>query len=345
MTMLGEAILDLRLSTGLSQADLASRTGLTQASLSRYENGLREPDTETLRNLAAEVGVTGDLITSLPTFHGAVALQAHMRRRGSAKATHWRMLEARLNMLRVHAHRLADAADLTFSNVVPRINPLDLSAAEAARRVRIQWSMSPGPVEDMLGSMEAAGCIVAKLDLDSQRVAALSQWVGEYPIILLNSHTPVDEMRLTLAHELGHLVLHTQSEFASVDLEREAAAFADAFLMPEYEIRPQLVDVSLAALHDLKLEWMVPIQTLLMRAHTLGTIDDRRRTSIYKAMSKRGWLTTEPLNDLLPPEDPRLLQRLVAALEAQDFSYDEIANVGGFSNVATASRVIPLEQH
>jgi len=255
------------------------------------------------------------------------------------------MLEARLNMLRIHAHRLADAADLKFTNVVPRINPLDFSAAEAARRVRIQWSMPPGPIEDMLGSMEAAGCVVAKLDLDSPRVAALSQWVDEHPIVLLNSHAPVDEIRLTLAHELGHLVLHSQPGFASVDVEREAAAFADAFLMPEYEIRPQLVDVSLAALHDLKLEWMVPIQTLLLRAHTLGSIDDRRRTSIYKMMSKRGWLTAEPLGDMLPPEDPLLLQRVVAALEARGFSHDEIANVGGFSNVAIASRVVPLSRH
>jgi Zn-dependent peptidase ImmA (M78 family) len=250
-----------------------------------------------------------------------------------------------LNMLRIHAHRLADAANLTFNNVVPRINPLDLSAAEAARRVRIQWSMPPGPVEDMLGSMEAAGCIVAKLELDSQRVAALSQWVGEYPIVSLNFHAPMDQMRLTLAHELGHLVLHSQPEFASVDPEREAAAFADAFLMPEYEIRPQLADVSLTGLHDLKVEWMVPIQTLLMRAHTLGSIDDRRRTSIYKMMSKRGWLAAEPLGDMLPPEDPRLLQRVVAALEAKGFSHEEIANVGGFSNVATASRVVPLEHN
>ena len=217
------------------------------------------------------------------------------------------MFEARLNMLRIHAHRLADAAGLKFTNVVPRINPLNLSAAEAARRVRIRWGMPPGPVGDMLGSMEAAGCIVVKLELDSRRVAALSQWVGEYPIVLLNSHAPADQMRLTLAHELGHLVLHSQPEFTSVDLEREAAAFADAFLMPEYEIRPQLVDASLAAVHDLKLEWMVPIQTLLNRARTLGSIDDRRRTSIYKMMSKRGWLTNEPLGDMLPPEDPQLL--------------------------------------
>jgi Zn-dependent peptidase ImmA (M78 family)/transcriptional regulator with XRE-family HTH domain len=338
--VLGEAIHHVRLSTGLSQANLASRTGLTQASLSRYENGLREPDTGTLRLLATELGVSGDLITSLPAFHGAVALQAHMRRRGTSKATRWRVLEARLNMLRIHAHRLADAADLRFNSVVPQVNPLAFFVA--ARRVRIQWSMPPGPVEDIVGLMEAAGCIVAKVDLDSPRIAALSQWVGEYPIVLLNSRAPVDDMRLTLAHELGHLVLHSQSEFASVDVEREAAAFAEAFLMPEYEIRPQLVDVSLAALHDLKLEWMVSIRALLTRAHTLGAIDDRRRTSIYKMMSKRGWLTTEPLGDMLPPEEPRLLQRAVAVLEARGLSHDEIANVGGFSGVATASQVVPL---
>ena len=185
--MLGEAIHHVRLSAGMSQTDLASRTGLTQATLSRYENGLREPDAGTLRILATELGVTDDLLTSLPAFHGAVALQAHMRRRGTAKATRWRMLEARLNMLGIQAHRLADVADLRFNSVVPRINPSDLSAAEAARRVRIRWKMPLGPVESMLGSMEAAGCFITKLDFGSPSVAALSQWVGEFPVVMLNA--------------------------------------------------------------------------------------------------------------------------------------------------------------
>jgi Zn-dependent peptidase ImmA (M78 family)/transcriptional regulator with XRE-family HTH domain len=342
MTVLAEAIHHVRLSAGMSQTDLASRTGLTQATLSRYENGLREPDTGTLRILATELGVTDGLLTSLPAFHGAVALRAHMRRRGTAKATRWRMLEARLNMLRIHVHRLVDVADLRFNKVVPRINPSDLSAAEAARRVRIRWSMPLGPVESMLGSMEAAGCFIAKVDFGSPRVAALSQWVGEFPVVMLNAHAPVDEVRMTLAHELGHLVLHSEPEFVSTDFEREGAAFAAAFLMPEYDVESDLVDVSLTALHDLKIEWRVSMQTLMERAHGLGAIDDRRRTSIYKMLSRRGWLATEPLGDVLPPEQPRLLRRVLAALEASGYSEDEVATIGGFSDIASASGIVPL---
>jgi len=344
MTTRGEAIHNTRLSTGMSQADLANRAGLTQATLSRYETGSRDPDTPMLRALATEMGVAGGLLESLPVFHRAVALPEHMRRRGTAKATHWRMLGARLNMLRIHVRRLADVADLKFKFVVPRFDPSAVSAAEAARRVRSQWGMSPGPVESMLASMEDAGCFVAPREFESPRIPALSQWIDTHPVVMANARAHVDEMRLTLAHELGHLVLHSEPGSEPVDAEREAAEFATSFLLPGHDARQDLADMSLLSLQELKVKWRVPMQTLMERAHLLGAINERRRNSIYKMLSKRGWLAAEPLSDVLPLEEPRLFDRIAAELGARGYSDYAVAAIGGFSDITSARRLLPLAQ-
>ena len=344
MTTLGEAIHSTRLSTGMSQADLASRTGLTQATLSRYESDARNPGTQSLTTLATELGVAPGLLKSLPTFHGALALEAHMRRRGSAKATLWRRLQARLNIVRLHVHRLADVADIEFDHAVPRFNPFALSASEAARRVRTQWGMPPGPVERIVGSMEDAGCFNYGFDFGSQRADALSQRVEPYPVVVINSSASVERTRLTLAHELGHLVLHSDPEFVSHDIEREAADFAAAFLLPERDVREEFNDLSLTALNDLKMEWGVSIRTLVERAHTLRAIDGRRLNSIHKMLSRRGWLAVEPPGDVSRSEEPRLLGRVVAALESKGYSEYAVTAIGGFSDVASASRIVPLER-
>ncbi len=63
-------------------------------------------------------------------------------------------------------------------------------------------------------------------------------------------------MRFSLAHELGHLVMHyyfIPSEATSV--EDEANEFASEFLMHEREIRPQLKRLTLPILATLKQQW------------------------------------------------------------------------------------------
>jgi Zn-dependent peptidase ImmA (M78 family) len=51
----------------------------------------------------------------------------------------------------------------------------------------------------------------------------VSQWIADHPVMLLNRQVPTDRKRLTIAHDLGHLVLH--GEHVSDDVEREANEF------------------------------------------------------------------------------------------------------------------------
>ena len=46
-------------------------------------------------------------------------------------------------------------------------------------------------------------------DFGSPRLDGLSQWIDDHPIMLVNASPPTDRIRWTLAHELGHLVMHS----------------------------------------------------------------------------------------------------------------------------------------
>ena len=328
---LGEAVVTLRRARGITQETLAESAAVTQAALSRYENDLRDPSQEILGSLAAALGVTPEFLQMTDRTRGAFMVDAHMRRRRTAKPTVWRRLEARLNVYRMHISLLMREVEIEPMLALPLFDPLEYAPDDAARLVRMQWRMPSGPVRDLIGWLESAGCVVVAEDFGSMtgggRVDGLSQWVAESPVMLVNSRAPTDRLRLTLAHELGHVCMH--SDQLGGDPEDEANGFAAEFLMPADEIRPELRNLSLRKLHDLKRYWGVSMQALIERAHRLGTLSTRQRTGFYKALSARGWRTKEPLSEELAPERPRLVERLGQVLVDRGLSPEEVARLAG----------------
>jgi Zn-dependent peptidase ImmA (M78 family) len=241
----------------------------------------------------------------------------------------WRRLEARLNEYRLHASLLFEEVSIRADQHVPALDPIDVPAADAARLVRMQWRMPIGPVHGLIRWLEAAGCLVVEEDFGTSRVDGMSQWVGDYPVVLLNGAVPTDRKRMTLAHELGHLVLHSQE--VTPGLEREAAEFAAEFLMPVEVIRPQLRNLKLGRLHDLKREWGVSMQALIERAHDARLMTAAERANLYRALSGRGWRTHEPVSEELPAENAELAQNVGLALRAKGLTSDDIAHLAGFA--------------
>ncbi len=284
-----------------------------------------------LSALANVLGVTTDFLGGAGRSEGAMAIDAHMRRHATAKPTVWRQLEARLNMYRMHARYLFEEVSLVVEQRIPTFDPIDVDPVAAARLVRMQWRVPVGPVRHLTQWMEAAGCLIIEEDFGTSRVDGLSQWIGDYPVVLLNLRSPTDRRRLTIAHELGHLVLH--ATHVSPDLEQEANLFAAEFLMPAEMIRPQLRNLTLGRLLDLKREWGVSVQALIERAKELRLITSAQRVNLYKTLSARGWRTREPISDELPPERALLPRNIGDALIAKGFNDEQIAVKAGFAPV------------
>lgn len=339
MSDFGEFLAMARRSQGLTQEQLASVGGVTQVAIHRYEAGQREPDDEVLASIAAALGVTPRFLREAGKARGAMAVDAHMRRAATAKPTVWRLLEAKLNIYRMHTRHLLEEVSLHAEQVLPRYDPLDVVPEDAARLTRMQWRMPIGPVWPLIQWIEAAGCVVIEENFGTPRVDGLSQWVDDSPVILLNSRAPTDRKRLTVAHELGHLCLHAVD--VSPEMEREANQFAAEFLMPTDVIRPQLRSLTLGKLSDLKRQWGVSMQALIERAHALKTLTNAQRTTLYKQLSARGWRTREPLSDELRSERPRLTADIGNTLASKGFSPEDIAHMAGFANAESERPFLP----
>jgi Zn-dependent peptidase ImmA (M78 family) len=332
MSGIGDMLEILRRAHGLTQAELCAMTDVTQAALSRYENDQRMPDADVLERLAKALGVSTRFLTRRSRGRGALAVDAHMRRQRTAKASLWRRLEARLNAYRLHVSVLFEDVSMRAEQSVPTFDPVDTSPKEAALMTRAQWRMPTGPVRRMVRWLESAGCVVFEEDFGTSRVDGLSQWIDDHPVLLINSAIPTDRKRLTLAHELGHLILH--NGLASDDPEREANEFAAEFLMPAHVIKPDLRPVTIGHLRDLKRVWGVSMQALCERAHSLDLIASGERMAFYKAMNARGWKASEPDSDHLAPEIPELVAAIGDTLLAKGLTEPEIAELAGYGEGA-----------
>ena len=61
----------------------------------------------------------------------------------------------------------------------------------------------------------------------------------------------------------------------------------------------------------------------------------KERTGLYKALSRRGWRTNEPLSDELAPERPTLVTRLGKTLLDRGLTAREVAFIAGATPTAS----------
>ncbi|TCD53745.1 ImmA/IrrE family metallo-endopeptidase [Alloscardovia theropitheci] len=120
-----------------------------------------------------------------------------------------------------------------------------------------------------------------------------------------------DRDRFTKAHELGHLILHKYRRLERYsEMEREAHAFAGAFLMPEDDAKTLInPNIMLSDFLQLKASWGISIAALISRGYDMNILSRDRWRSLYMQLSARGWRKTEPIT--VVKEKPLLLQQIL----------------------------------
>lgn len=147
-----------------------------------------------------------------------------------------------------------------------------------------------------------------------------SAWVGEYnerPLIMVRELDSWERTRWTLAHELGHVLLHAGIKDITEEHESEANRFASEFLAPyKFASRGVPANMSLVSLLSVKSHWGISIGALLRHFHDSGGLNDELFTKLQKQLYTRRnvdtghtWGRTEPGWDDRLPERPRLLSK------------------------------------
>ena len=321
----GERVKQAREIRGLTQAELARLVGVNQSNIARVENGALAASEALGSSIALHTDFPRLFFeqSSGPEFPLGSLLFRRKSRLKSADRSLVRQV-ARL------AFELYQKVSRNFQPYEVRIPRLSEGPELAAMITRSALGYSPDmPVSGLVRRLERNGVIALAVPCSIKDHDAFSLWTDEdlrRPTIVLTAGKPGDRMRFSLAHELGHLVLHQAVQGSRSEVESEADAFAAEFLMPRETMKRELkAPLILTQLVELKQIWGVSVQALVVRAKDLDVISERQQKYLYQQISQRGWRTEEPAR--IEPERPRLLRKMVETVYGGFFDCAHVASL------------------
>ncbi len=303
---------------GWTKKELACRCGLTPTYIGRLIAGTDVSPTE---SSVAKIAYA----TSLPLSFFMLgddgvdrSRLAFRRRKGITKnldnriCAEFEMLAGTVSKVR----SMAEVPDETagwLDELAPTSDPQSLGVRRIAANTRAMLGLpATGPVRNVIRSVERRGVVVAPLAVDvGDAVSDGVTYPGRTLIGYFPKDKPGDRLRFTIAHELGHLVLHRHRRPADVNLmECEANEFAGEFLFPEADARAALSPgMMLEDYRYVKSGWGISIAASVRRALDLDIIDHDKYKSLYVRMAQRRWTKHEPVE--VKPEHPVLLSQML----------------------------------
>lgn len=313
--MIGERVRHARNYHGWSQAQLAKAVGVTQPAISQIEKGASAAD-ETIAAIARETQFAPWFFTlgALPDL--SIGSLKYRKPAGSNKTDDERV--------RAHVRQAIEVLNRHGQVAEPppvRIKPLganeevdDDRIEKLADETREVLGVGPlDPIPNVMRAVERSGvAVIGSLNAIKKHDGA-SFW-PDYPhgrpIICFTRGMSGDRERLTMTHEVGHLVLHTLRRVDQKRAEAEAFRFGAALLLPADAVDEAItLPVTLRSLATAKARYGMSIRVMVRRCLDLHVIDQDRRLSLEKQISSRGWRRNEPVE--VPEESPQLVRQVV----------------------------------
>lgn len=331
---------------GMKKRELAERIGMTEKSVSNYEAGSQEPEATTLSKLSEalrfpEAFFFGDEpevptpdVASFRSLSKMTASQRDSALGAGAIAlllndwidSHFQLPPPDVPDLgREGGAALGGSGDRASKE--PESYPSRACAQDpeaAADMLRAHWGIGEQPVKNMIALLESKGVRVYSLAIDAREVDAFSMWKGGQPYVFLNTYKSAEHCRFDAAHELGHLVLHQHAQPQGPDLEREANAFASAFLMPKASVLALAPKAAtLPGLIRHKKHWLVSVAALNYRMHALGLTTDWTYRTLCIQIAQAGYRSKEP--ESINHEKSVVLEKVFMALRDEGMSKSDVA--------------------
>ncbi len=314
-----------RLLRGLTQTEIARKLNIIPRTVRGYENG--EYDPENIKELAEilELPVSFFMQEECINLPSQEAISFRAASRLTVK------MKDQARSLQAIAHQINLWLEERYQ--LPSVNLPNLSKetpSAAATSLRKNWGLGDKPIPNMISLLEKNGIRVFSLSIDSI-VDANCIWFGEQPYIFMNTTKSTERDRFNLAHELGHLVLHSESMRGFEDRkdskieEKEANEFAAAFLMPESSLAYNIPNfITVDKLIEIKKKWGVSLAALSYRLFSLGKITEWIYTRVLSPeMARKGYRTKEP--DPIPGETSNLLTQVFNLLKEDGLYIDDLS--------------------
>ncbi|WP_143307242.1 ImmA/IrrE family metallo-endopeptidase [Chitinophaga vietnamensis] len=227
--------------------------------------------------------------------------------------------EAKRNIIRIGIEKLLNSIDLPETNLFHWDVSQHGSPQDAAHLLRERWRLPKGKVDNLTKVIEDNGIIIVPFDFGGDKIDGISQYTEKnHPLIFVNNKLSPDRYRLTIAHELGHLILHFRNPIAEDrDVEAEAFMFASELLVPADDFRKSFEYLDFKVLTNLKLYWKVSMAALVMKAKHIGSITENQAKYLSAQPSALGYKLQEP-PELSPlREYPMLIKEILQVYREQ----------------------------
>ena len=324
LKIIPEKLKEARLARGYTVTALAEKIGISKQTISKYELGQSSPSSETMIKYCDFLNFdinffmfnNEDLNNNYGTifFRSLKSAESQVREEIKIRIKWTNYIYQYINeFIELPKLNLPDFEEKSLEN-------LDLYKIEdIADKLREYWNIGKGPINNLSVLLEQNGIILCNSNINNVKVDACSEVINDTAIFFIRTNDiSACRLRFDLAHELGHLILHseiTKEELENKEIldriEKEANMFASAFLLPREEFSNEVLALSLDHFVNLKSRWKASIAAMIYRCKELGIFNDSQVLYLRKQISLKKWRTIEPLDDVITVENPKLLSNAI----------------------------------
>ena len=218
---------------------------------------------------------------------------------------------------------IASKFNLDYSNITVEG---ENEAKLLALRLRQDLNIGSDAIVSAVDLLESVGVKIIEIEHESSFSGTCNE-AGGLPVIVVNKNMCSERKRLTIFHELGHLLMHCAE---GVDKEKMCNVFANEVLIPSDRFKILIGesrhDISLVELQAIQREYGISVDALMMKAYQLNIITQTRYTSFHKKKNALPNFKEAVEKSLYPMEHTCRFERLVyRALASEVISYSKAA--------------------
>lgn len=328
MNMKSKQLIFAREYRGFTQKALsAAVSGLSQSNLSKYENGAETLSDETVERVMAKLGFP----TKFLDLNICNSVEnKHYRKKASINATARKQIDRTISLIAYCFDWMSDFVELPDYKLGTYDLEMGISPSDVARQVRRQCKLGTSPVKDICTIFEANGIFIYSWNCQYDDFDGVSLITDKgFRLVIINGNRSNDRIRWTLAHEMGHCLMHENiTDFINEnrDKEKEANEFAGEFLMPESETRRAFTDIRMSQLGAFKSYWLTSMSSIVERAKRFGCISSDKYIGLRCEFSRNRWNKKEPISVYI--DKPTIIGKVYDLIK-NDLKYSP-ASMAGF---------------
>jgi Zn-dependent peptidase ImmA (M78 family) len=283
---------------GYTQTEFSkSIDGLSQSNLSKFEKGFDVLSDKTIDKMIEKLEFPRNFFNK--KIFNTIEI-SHYRKKTTLTLKKVQKFELACQVI----GGIIDDMSLTIDWIPFNFNTLNIeegfSPIVCAKNVRKKLKIdSDQPIKDIFNLFESNGIIIYEIETDEKIDGVSFITKKGFPVIVINKNFSNDRKRFTLAHELGHIIMHYSfpiPTYRETELEKEANAFASEFLMPSNEIKNQLKNLKLSDLSFLKNYWLTSMRSIIYKSFELKCISKDKYTYFNIEFSRLGYNKIEPIS-------------------------------------------------